>query len=80
MSSIQLRPYQQEACEAVHKEWETRRSTLLVIPTGGGKTIIFSAIIEDVARKMIDRIAANGWRLPYGVTAGIYTPDALAKE
>lgn len=51
MSSIQLRPYQQEAREAVHREWETRRSTLLVIPTGGGKTIIFSAIIEDCVRK-----------------------------
>lgn len=49
--SIQLRPYQQEAREAVHREWETRRSTLLVIPTGGGKTIIFSAIIEDCVRK-----------------------------
>lgn len=49
--SITLRPYQQEAREAVHKEWETRRSTLLVIPTGGGKTIIFSAIIEDCVRK-----------------------------
>ena len=48
---ISLRPYQQEAREAVHKEWETRRSTLLVIPTGGGKTIIFSAIIEDCVRK-----------------------------
>lgn len=48
---ISLRPYQQEAREAVHREWETRRSTLLVIPTGGGKTIIFSAIIEDCVRK-----------------------------
>lgn len=46
-----LRPYQQEAREAVHREWENRRSTLLVIPTGGGKTIIFSAIIEDCVRK-----------------------------
>lgn len=49
--SIQLRPYQQEAREAVHREWESRRATLLVIPTGGGKTIIFSAIIEDCVRK-----------------------------
>lgn len=48
---ITLRPYQQAAQEAVHREWETRRSTLLVIPTGGGKTIIFSAIIEDCVRK-----------------------------
>lgn len=46
-----LRPYQQEAREAVHREWENRRATLLVIPTGGGKTIIFSAIIEDCVRK-----------------------------
>ena len=46
-----LRPYQQEAVDAVFREWETRRSTLIVIPTGGGKTIIFSGVIERCVRE-----------------------------
>ncbi len=42
---MELRPYQKEAVEAVQKEWEAgRKHTLLVIPTGGGKTIIFSEL------------------------------------
>ena len=42
---MELRPYQIKAVEAVQKEWkEGRRRTLLVIPTGGGKTIIFSEL------------------------------------
>lgn len=48
---MQLRPYQQEAREAVHKEWENGNSkTLLVLPTGCGKTIVFAKITEDCAR------------------------------
>lgn len=51
-SSMSLRPYQQEAREAVWREWtEGRSRTLLVMVTGGGKTIIFARIIADcVAR------------------------------
>lgn len=42
---MELRPYQIKAVEAVQKEWEEgRKRTLLVIPTGGGKTIIFSEL------------------------------------
>lgn len=42
---MELRPYQIKAVEAVQKEWkEGRKRTLLVIPTGGGKTIIFSEL------------------------------------
>lgn len=48
MRTIELRPYQQESREAVQKEWEKgNKRTLLVLPTGTGKTIVFSKIIED---------------------------------
>ena len=44
---MELRPYQQEAREAVQREWlEGRKRTLLVLPTGTGKTVVFSKIIE----------------------------------
>jgi len=49
---MQLRPYQEEACQAIHAEWDGgRRKTLLVLPTGSGKTIVFSAITADQVRK-----------------------------
>lgn len=49
---MQLRPYQQEARKAVQAEWaQGRKRTLLVLPTGCGKTIVFSKIIEDQVRE-----------------------------
>lgn len=49
---MELRPYQQEARNAVLKEWdEGRRNTLLVLPTGTGKTIVFSSITEECVRR-----------------------------
>ena len=45
---MQLRPYQQEARKAVQAEWaQGRKRTLLVLPTGCGKTIVFSKIIGN---------------------------------
>ena len=45
---MDLRPYQQKAKEAVLSEWQGGHAkTLLVLPTGTGKTIVFSSIIED---------------------------------
>lgn len=49
---MKLRPYQDEARKAVWEEWNSGRAkTLLVLPTGCGKTIVFSAIAEDSVRK-----------------------------
>lgn len=45
---MELRPYQQEAREAVHDAWDEVDRTLMVLPTGTGKTVVFSKIIEDV--------------------------------
>ncbi len=43
-----LRPYQSAACEAIFKEWQENDSTLVVMPTGGGKTILFADVIRRV--------------------------------
>lgn len=45
---MNLRPYQEEARQAVQREWaDGNRRTLLVLPTGCGKTIVFAKITED---------------------------------
>jgi superfamily II DNA or RNA helicase len=49
---VELRPYQNEARSAVLSEWDDgRKRTLLVLPTGTGKTIVFSKVIEDVVTR-----------------------------
>ncbi|MYZ80055.1 ATP-dependent helicase [Ligilactobacillus salivarius] len=49
---MELRPYQEEARQKVQEEWKNgKKRTLLVLPTGTGKTIVFSKIIEDRVRK-----------------------------
>nr|DAO37470.1 MAG TPA: Chromatin remodeling complex ATPase [Bacteriophage sp.] len=49
---IQLRPYQEESKRAVFNEWEQGiLKTLLVLPTGTGKTIVFAAITNDCVQK-----------------------------
>ena len=46
-----LRPYQQKARDCIHAEWEAGRSrTLLVLPTGTGKTIVFASVAADQVR------------------------------
>ena len=47
-----LRPYQQASKDAVFEKWsEGTKRTLLVLPTGTGKTIVFAAITEECVRK-----------------------------
>lgn len=49
---MELRPYQQEAKIAVLEQWETGvQRTLLVLPTGTGKTIVFAKISEELVRR-----------------------------
>jgi superfamily II DNA or RNA helicase len=45
---MNLRPYQSAASDAIFKEWLEHDSTLVVIPTGGGKTILFADVIRRV--------------------------------
>lgn len=49
---MELRPYQQEARAAVEQDWSDGfHKTLLVLPTGCGKTIVFCKIVEDMVRQ-----------------------------
>jgi len=48
---VKLRGYQEQATDAVRDEWASgHKSTLLVLATGTGKTVIFS----DIARRTIE--------------------------
>jgi len=42
-----LRPYQKLAADSILKEWETKQSTMVVLPTGAGKTCLFAAVIHN---------------------------------
>lgn len=45
---MELRPYQQEAKDAIFNEWNSGKDkTLLVLPTGTGKTIVFAKVAEQ---------------------------------
>jgi superfamily II DNA or RNA helicase len=44
---MELRPYQTDTIDAVFAAWDSgMRSPAIVIPTGGGKTVVFSHIIK----------------------------------
>lgn len=48
---MELRNYQQEARQSIQAEWDKGvKRTLLVLPTGCGKTIVFSKVTEDRVR------------------------------
>lgn len=45
---LTLRPYQQEAKKAILGEWDKGvQKTLLVLPTGTGKTIVFASVAKE---------------------------------
>ena len=60
---MELRPYQAEAKAAVFEQWDKGAfKTLLVLPTGCGKTIVFAKVAEDCVRQGYRvLIRANSW-------------------
>jgi superfamily II DNA or RNA helicase len=49
---MQLRTYQDEAKHAIFNEWaKGNKKTLLVLPTGTGKTIVFAKVTEECVRR-----------------------------
>lgn len=49
---MELRPYQQDAMDAILEAWENgTHKTLLVLPTGCGKTIVFAKVTEECVRQ-----------------------------
>jgi ATP-dependent helicase IRC3 len=81
---MRLRPYQEEAVLAVVKSrLEGERSGLLVLPTGAGKTVIFSKIIaagrgralvlahrDELVRQSVDKLLAVDASLDIGIVQG----------
>lgn len=51
MGAMALRPYQEEAKTEIFKQWESVDRTLLVLPTGTGKTIVFAKVAEEAVRR-----------------------------
>jgi len=50
--NVDLRPYQEEAIDAIRNEFvEGIKSTLLILPTGTGKTVTFGMIARRVVEK-----------------------------
>ena len=48
---MNLRPYQKEAIQAIESGWAEYKKQLLVLPTGCGKTIVFSQVAKDRTEK-----------------------------
>lgn len=48
-----LRDYQGRCVESIFKAWETVQSTLAVLPTGSGKTVIFAHVIKALRPKRV---------------------------
>jgi len=47
-----LRPYQQESIDKIQAEWSKgHKKTLLVLPTGTGKTIVFTKLAEELVKQ-----------------------------
>ena len=57
---VNLRQYQQEGVDNIRLSYmQGRRSVLYVLPTGGGKTVIFSHISEQAAKKGTTQLATK---------------------
>lgn len=53
MNDFALRPYQGQSVSSIFMEWRTKTSTLIVLPTGTGKTIVFAAVIKKFKQRAI---------------------------
>ncbi len=51
-----LRPYQHEALAAIDRELAQHRSTLIVLPTGTGKTTVFSVAAQRWVQERSERV------------------------
>lgn len=84
---MQLRDYQQQLKDGIYNSWQTNRNVLGVLPTGGGKTVIFSSILHDhngygcaVAhrKELVNQISMALGR--EGIMHGIIGPEPTVKE
>jgi superfamily II DNA or RNA helicase len=50
-----LRPYQQKAKKEIFESWDKVNSVMFQMPTGTGKTRLFTSIIHDINEYSIQR-------------------------
>lgn len=55
-----LRPYQINAKREIYRVWESTRNVLFQMPTGTGKTRLFSSIIRDTQRQAHEEKSRKG--------------------
>lgn len=89
---MELRPYQNEARRAILDQWAAgTRATLMVLPTGTGKTVVFSAVIRDAVaaggrclvlahREELLQQAADKLARTTGLGCGIEKAEATAVD
>ena len=91
-TQIKLRDYQISLVQGIYEAWGSQTRVMAQLPTGGGKTVIFSAIADDFIRRS-ERVlvlahreelilqAANKLadmtRSPVGIIKAGYKPDPL---
>lgn len=86
MAPVVLRNYQMAAVEEIRESFKRYRRVLFVLPTGGGKTVVFSHIAEQACakgkrvvivahrRRIVNQISAALRRM--GVAHGLIVPGA----
>lgn len=87
--SIQLRPHQTQAVHDIRAEYRAgKRSPILVMPTGSGKTVIFTYIASRMSmlgkrililvhrRELVDQVsdALGQWGVEHGIISPHYHP------
>jgi len=83
---MQLRPYQTKQKEGIYNAWRFAPCPLAVTPTGGGKTVLFSSILEEHSgprvaiahrQELVSQISLALAR--YGVRHRIIGPKSVVK-
>ena len=84
---IRLRNYQLQSTKDIHAAWVEARSVLAVLPTGGGKTVVFTSIMREHngysaaivhRREIVSQISLALASL--GVVHRIVAPDKTVRE
>ncbi len=79
-TGIQLRPYQRKAVTAAIRSMEEHTTTLLVMPTGTGKTIVFCEIINRLKDRGRAMVVAHREELLQQAAAKIYQVARVMPE
>ncbi len=84
-TELRLRDYQSDAIDAVFKAWaDGMRRPAIVLPTGAGKTVVFSALIKQLRERRADQYrqigkGANGDRVIVLVHRDELADQAMSK-